>query len=51
MLNPGDSFGDYKVIRLLGKGGKANGKSERQFVGIGGEDGVNVCLAFGRKRD
>ena len=21
MLNPGDSFGDYRVIRLLGKGG------------------------------
>lgn len=21
MLNPGDSFGDYKVVRLLGKGG------------------------------
>ena len=21
MLSPGDSFGDYKVIRLLGKGG------------------------------
>ena len=21
MLNPGDSFGDYKVIRLLGQGG------------------------------
>ena len=21
MLNPGDSFGDYRVVRLLGKGG------------------------------
>lgn len=50
MLNPGDRFGDYKVIRLLGQGGKANGKSEGQIVGIGDDDGVNLCLVLGRKR-